>query len=518
MNRIHPSPLLASLLALALATTLPAARADERGELEALRGTTLNLIRLLVTEGVLTQDKANALIRQAEAEAAAAGERKPPTVRVPYVPQVVRDEIKEQIREEVIQQARSERWATPNTFPSWVNGVSLYGDVRFRYQRDGLDPANAPAVNFQNAGQNINNTTEDRNRLRVRGRIGLRAKVGETVEAGFGLATGTVGSTGSPNSTNNTLGDYFNRQTAGVDLAYVQWEPYYWLRMSGGRFHNPFLSSDMVWAPDLNFDGAAVSLRPRFTEAFGGNFTVGAFPLKENEPNPNNTRIRNKWLYGMQAALDYTFPAGSTMKGGLALYDYRDVEGIPNAGVAGTPQASLFDWTAPAFRQKGNSMVPISVFGAPTTLFGLASKYRIVNLTGEVDLAAYDPVRVTLLGDYARNIGFDRAEILRRTGADIAPQNAAWQARLQVGHRRIEREFDWFVFGGYRRIERDAVLDAFNDGDFNLGGTNAKGWFLGGGLGVARNAWIGLKYTSANQISGLPLAIDVFQLDFNAKF
>lgn len=510
-NSIRPTRSIAWLVALVLAAG--GARADERQEVDALRNATLNLIRLLVTEGVLTQDKANALLKQAEA--APGGERKSAPVRVPYVPEVVREQIKEQIREEVIQQARAERWAAPNTFPSWANGLTLSGDLRLRYQRDLLDPGNAPAVNFQLNGQNINNTTENRDRLRVRGRFALRAKLGETVEAGFGLSTGTVGSTGSPNSTNNTLGDSFNRQAAGVDLAYVQWEPYPWLRLGGGRIQNPFLSSDMLWAPDLRFDGALLSLRPQVSESLRGVLTVGAFPLKENEPSPLNTTIKNKWLYGAQAGLDYTFADGSLLRGGLALYDYQNIEGIPNTNPANTNQ---FDWTAPAFRQKGNTLFPINFFGNPP-LFGLASRYRIVNLTGQYDLARYTPLHLTLLADYARNIGFDREEIRNRTGGlDLTPQASAWQLRLQYGHKRIERELDWFAFAGYRRVGRDAVLDAFNDGDFYLGGTNAKGWFAGGGFGIARNAWFSVKYTSANQISGLPLAIDVLQVDLNARF
>jgi hypothetical protein len=355
--------------------------------------------------------------------------------------------------------------------------------------------------------------------MRLRGRLGLIAKLGDTVEAGLGVSTGTVGSTGNPVSTNNTLGDYLNRQAAGIDLAYMQWEPLYWLRLTGGRFRNPFLHSDLVWAPDLNFDGATMSLRPRFTEALQGIFTAGAFPLKDTEPSPTNTTIKNKWLYGAQAGFEYLPAGGSSLKAGVGLYDYNNVEGIPNSGVAGTPQASLFDWTAPSFRQKGNSMFPISVFGAPTTLYGLASKFRTVNLTGELDIARYYPIHVTLLGDYAKNVGFDRNEIFRRTGGlDLEPQVNAWQLRLQVGHKKIEREYDWFVFGGYRRIERDAVLDAFNDGDFHLGGTNAKGYVIGGSLGLFHNVSVSARWLSAREIVGDPYAVDVIQMDLNARF
>ena len=53
---------------------------------------------------------------------------------------------------------------------------------------------------------------------------------------------------------------------------------------------------------------------------------------------------------------------------------------------------------------------------------------------------------------------------------------------------------------------------------FFMGGTNHKGYTLHGLYGVAHNTWFGLRYNSYNQISGLPLAIDSVNLDFNARF
>jgi hypothetical protein len=506
---LRPEGALLVLLLLA-----PAAHADERSDLEQLRNTTVNLIKQMVSDGLMSQDKADALLKQVEA-IGASPEAAKPAVSVPYVPETVKKEMIDQIRKDVMEQARVERWAEPNAIPAWTRRISFDGDVRFRYQQDLFDPNNAPAALFQAFGQNINNTTEDRSRLRLRARINARARVADTVDAGFGLATGTTGSTGSPNSTNNTLGDSFNRESAGINLAYVRWAPTEWLRMVGGRFENPFLTSDLIWAPDLSFDGVAVSLLPKIDPGTIGVITVGAFPLKETEPNPSNGTIKNKWLYAAQVGVNYRWTSTATLKLGVALYDYKNIEGIPNTDPANPNQ---FDWTAPQFRQKGNTLFPINLAGNPP-LFGLASKFRISSSIAELDLAQYDPVHVTLLGDYAVNHGFDRGEIFQRTGGlDVEPRVTAWQLRAQVGYRTIERRGDWFAFGGYKLLQRDSVLDAFNDGDFYLGGTNAKGWFLGGGWGVDRNAWIGAKYTTANQIDGPPLAIDVFMIDFNASF
>jgi len=77
---------------------------------------------------------------------------------------------------------------------------------------------------------------------------------------------------------------------------------------------------------------------------------------------------------------------------------------------------------------------------------------------------------------------------------------------------------DWQVSLGYKRVEADAVLDGFNDSDFHLGGTDTKGWLLGANYGIDKNAWLSARYFSADSITGLPLAIDVLLLDFNAKF
>jgi hypothetical protein len=157
----------------------------------------------------------------------------------------------------------------------------------------------------------------------------------------------------------------------------------------------------------------------------------------------------------------------------------------------------------------------------------LAPKYRMLNIGGEFDFARFDPVFVKVAADYVRNIGFDRAEIRARTGLDLAPEVTGYQARLTVGRDAIRALHDWQVFVGYRYVERDATLDAFTDSDFYLGGTNTRGYFLGGFYGLDRNAYLRVRYLSGNEITPLrdpltsvayPLAIDVFQADVNVRF
>ena len=70
----------------------------------------------------------------------------------------------------------------------------------------------------------------------------------------------------------------------------------------------------------------------------------------------------------------------------------------------------------------------------------------------------------------------------------------------------------------YKYLEADAVVDAFADSDFHLGGTDAKGWIVEYSRGIDENVWLTFKYLSASEITELPFNVDVLQLDVNAKF
>jgi hypothetical protein len=209
---------------------------------------------------------------------------------------------------------------------------------------------------------------------------------------------------------------------------------------------------------------------------------------------------------------DQKLRADSKFKLGLAYYDFQHVEGVTN------DQAFPTDKTfAPSFVQKGNSMFNLNPNGSPP-VFGLASRFRELDVTGQFDLGYFDPTRLVLTVDMARNIGFDRQEILQRTGLDLEPRTKASMIRLTAGANTIERKGDWQIYGGFKRVERDAVLDAFNDPDFHLGGTDTKGWILGAAIGIGNRTSVKVRYYSADEIDGAPLAIDVLQIDLSVKF
>lgn len=513
----------AFVLLAALISTGGTAWGDEREDLEIIRQTTINLINALVEKGVLTKEAAQTLVKQAEvgarqkvAATQVANER---VVRVPYVPESVKREIREQIKQEVVTQAKTERWGDVNAVPEWVERLKWDGDIRLRYQTDRYSQSNLipPVIDAYYGLAPDATTTENRDRLRVRARLGLTTKISDMVSGGIRLATGN---TSEPVSTNQTLGNSANKYSFLVDQVYLKLEPLepqqaqgpyntFGLSFIGGKIPNPWLSTDLVWDPDINFEGVAGNGTYRFNEHGSVYLTAGAFPLQDVSPSTVN-KAQNKWLYGAQAGLDLVAQNGSKARFGVALYDYQHVEGIPETD----PAVFYYAATAPQFRQKGNSIFQDVYSNA----YKLAPKFRELNLTAQLDLANFDPMHVLLTGDYVRNIGFDQNEILTRTGILYEKKNVGYQLQAAFGRPKVQNRGEWQAFVGYRYLQRDAVLDAFTDSDFHLGGTDTKGYYIGASYGIDRNSWLSLKWMSADSIDGPAFGIDVLQVDLNAKF
>lgn len=534
----HPRRGRSAALAAALLLATTPVLADERTDLETLRATVTGLIGALVDQGVLSRDAANAMIKKAEANAAASVAAKAPApaapgeVRVTYVPQFVKDEIRAQVRDElraevakdVIDRARQEQWGVPAALPEWISRIKFKADLRLREQSDRFADGNAQFAYFDflqinNAGglaaagaNGLLNTTQDRDRFRARVRLGADLTIADSLLAGVRMTTGNAT---DPVSTNQTLGTYGARYQTQLDQAFVRYQaagdtP--WLTAWGGRFDNPWLSTDLVWDADLGFEGVAGTLRHDFAgkgPARGVFLTAGAFPLQEEELTSHD-----KWLFGGQAGFDFGFADQSRLKAGLAYYAYSNITGERNA-----LDGIQFDYTAPKFLQKGNTLYDIRNDTNPSTQrFALAADYKLLDLTVQYDLARFAPYHVILTGDFVRNIGFDKQAVAARIGGPIDAKVNGYQFLASVGAPQVLAAGQWRVFGGYKHLERDAVLDAFTDSDFHLGGTDAKGWLMGGDYGLARNTWLTLRYLTADEIDGPPLGIDVLQLDLNTRF
>lgn len=522
--------------------------ADDRESLETLRETTLNLIDELVEQGIFSREKADAMVKAAQAKAAKTASREKPKgsapVRVQYVPETVKNEIRDQLRQEVLAQAKAERWAEPNAVPSWLDRIKWEGDIRVRYQLDDYAKSNTEALDYILAAAGSNptgsevtraagflgnngsaataNTKDDRDRYRLRARLGILAKVSDDWSGGVRLATGNAT---DRVSTNQTMGQDFNKYQLMVDRAYLKYEPVEWLSATGGRIPNPWFSTDLVWDEDLNFEGFAATIKPSFADGdFRPFLTLGAFPLREDSPPTRS----NRWMRGVQAGAKWNFAQNSRLTVGLSMYDFEKLEArVENDTdyLVGSAKYGQYEYGS-GLRQKGNTLFRTNAISdTSATIWGLASKFRPVNVTASLDLAHFDPVHVVLTADYVKNTAFDRNEIQRRTGVKLTDgKDYGYLVKLAVGMPKLEKQHDWQASFAYRYLGSDATVDAFTDSDFGLGGTNLKGYQLGLNYAVDQNAWLSLRWMSAESIESFSLdpahrfGVDLLQADVNVRF
>jgi hypothetical protein len=569
-------------LCLALAMALPLAHADEKRELEQLRATTLGLIDALVSQGLLSRERADALLKQAAAPAAApvAAAPAPNVIRVPYVSETLRAQIRDEIKNEVLSTAREENWADARQTPEWTKGLTVEGDLRVRWQAEnfarpsyGVDsttgqllgvpclnvggnlPAECYRVQRDSPAWNpdVTNTTTNRERLTLRARLGVAVKVSDDLGAGIRLSTGT---TSGPTSASQTLGSGFNKSSLVLDRAFIRWEPRYNLRLLAGRMGNPFYGSDLLWPDDLGFDGVALQGELNLASGVYGFATAGAFPLEEF-----NTDRRDKWLFGLQAGIDTAIGNATNARIALGAYQFRNVEGVRETELplaSSNPRAATQPYLSSQYpttvRLKGNTLINLCPLtsesnanaAAPCTnggpVWGLASKFLPINLTTGVTFKQFDPVELGLNLDWVHNSGFDLADIRRRAGTaaveNLADKTNGLQLRATLGMPKLANRGDWTAFAALRKFERDAWMDGFTDTSWHLGGTNYKGWQLGGSYAFDRRSTIGLRLTSTRNLddgvrvpvdaanptvltgtlSSATLKIDLLQIDLNTRF
>jgi len=395
-----------------LAPPPPLAEEDEDDEPGMAESIAVNLVKRMVERGLLTEDDASGLFKQAELDVAKEREKRRARraaaqearafaeqtgttpgegekIRVTYVPEVVKEELRQQIKQEILGDVKKE--ITPTILPEWVDAWHPFVDFRLRYEYDSFPAGNAadgsfPNFNLINTGPPYDqanaagqfapqfNVDQDRQRVRLRLRLGTEVELGEGFSLGVRLGTGdsnnpvsgnqSLGSTSTgPGGNFNQQGGQFAKYAIWLDRAFLRWEPVDSFSFTVGRFDNPFFSTVAVWSEDIGFDGVVLQAKHEFAESGMAPFlTLGTFPIFNTDLHfasnqPAKFESRDKWLHAGQVGVDWKISRDWHVKAAAAYYYFQNIEGrlstryIPlNAEDQGDT-----DHTRPSFAQRGNS-------------------------------------------------------------------------------------------------------------------------------------------------------------------
>ena len=571
---LHRTALGGLLLAACLAAP-HAARADADADDKIAK-----LLDLLVQKKIVSSRQAHELLRQTEAgptprhvrggAPAEAGDvpAKPGQIRVTYVPQFVRRQIADEVRAQVMTEAQQEGWSVPSVVPDWTRRFKLYGDLRARYERDSFDKGNynqfinyasinnGAAFDVANFGQGTNtvgnppflNTTQDRDRPRIRARVGVEALIDDTLSADIRVSTGSDNGPVTPNQTLGQPGD-FGKPNAYIDRAYFTYKPFRDFTAYVGRENNPFFTTDLIFYSELGFDGISASYTPKLTDTVSSFVAGGVFPILNSAFDLSTTSDQkspstNAYLLAIQGGAKWQARRDLAATFAVGFFDFDGVQGAvssPCQEQVGSVFNCSTDSTRFPFQQFGNSVYAIRNFDiaqqrsntpVQPEFFGLASRFAVLDVHPRIDITSYHPLDIMLEGEYLKNLAYDRAAILGHGPASylLGPVNnignngqyqsgdTAYLLKGTFGYPIIHKLYEWNVTAAYKYLETDATLDSINDADFHLGGTNAKGYILTGSLGVAKDTFLSLRYFSSQVISGPPDGNQVVQLDLQTSF
>ena len=420
------------------------------------------------------------------------------------------------------------------------------------------------------------NTDQNRNRYRMLVRLGTGIELGDNFSAGLRMATGD---NNSPVTANQSIGlasqgqgGQFSKYAIWLDRAFIRYDiggggpesgllavgaPYsmvgpgqttsaagatFWV----GRFDNPFFSTPIIFDNDLGFDGAALRLTYNYNDVFLPSVVAGAFPVFNTDLNFSSNQAEkypsyDKYLFAIQGGTQVNLTRNWSTQVAAAYYSFYNIEGQFSSPYTqySEDDAGDTDNSRPSFAQKGNTYRTLrNVVPPPGSsellmdyqYFGLATPFQNLALTGKLSYDGWDPITVSLIAEFVRNLAFNSSSInevavnnlsvddnLESDGTFEGSANA-WLVDIEAGHAELDKLGAWQLSFGYRYIGSDAVVDGFNDSDFGLGGTNMKGFTVAGRLALTPNVYLGLRWYGSESIAGPQYDMNIFQVDLGAKF
>ena len=406
---------------------------------------------------------------------------------------------------------------------SAVSELKLYGDLRLRYQYESKDAQLLPQ---NGGGANVSQSSRWRYRLRLNADF----KLGEHVYGGVELATNS--DSDSPNqSFENGFADY----NIFISKAYMGWKPTDWLTITGGKFSNPFYSTELTWDPDINPTGVAEVIafhKLVAGEPSSGGYSKDGKSVKEVAPaelpwelslvagqfifdnnseasGPDNDSSSDAYLFQTQLVGSYKFGGTKvTVAPGWLTYVNGSLDGVQNS----------------------NS------FNDNALVSGATRNLNLLLAPGDISFNA-GGLKTKIFWDFSYNIDGDgRVQDIYRLANNVgAPQHTteddfAYLIGVQVGENK--KGGDWSFLANWRQVGLGAVDPNLNDSDWALSELNTRGFeasvsynFTDFAVGTVtysyawnlRDSLTGGEVTGGNAIGDSNDA-QILQVDLSVKF
>jgi hypothetical protein len=352
-----------------------------------------------------------------------------------------------------------------------------------------------------------------RNRARLRVRFGVDGRLNENFMGGFALATGSLGDL---TSANESLTNFFERKTIGLDRGYITFNPVAarWLSLTGGKFAYTWARTSLTLDPDINPEGFNQKFSWDLKTPFLKNFTVQGMQLLYNEVAKGDDSFA---LGGNMSAAFQLGPLTTTPS--FTLIDWGFPDAMLNASAfatqattSGTPPIQIPGEGPGCATGSGLPSVPpcaIASNGMTNSTFVDAKGQRhflsgfeyadfILNSQLETGLSRF-PLNLVL--EYENNLkaASHPLDSKGKVITSIGSQNQAYLGEISIGQIKSKNDLQ---FGyGFWRSGQDSILATFSESE-QRAATNIiehhifASWRVRSNVVAAYNAWIGRTLNS----------------------
>ena len=388
-----------------------------------------------------------------------------------------------------------------STLKTAVAKYTWNADLRYRYELIQDEPAT-----------NIDASSRQRDRVRMR--LGVTGKPADGLTAKFQVSTVNTGDD-NPRSTNQTLGEAWNRKTLGIDQAYVDWKANANVNLIVGKQAQPWTrTASYFWDGDLTPEGATL----KYTS---GPWSAGLYYDWLSERSANNTlTVDNAGLRTDSKMVGAQFTGKQSVgkvnfTGAVGYFDVRHVKGeVAAAGTGCTVNPAI------SGSSNGNTTITASyptATGGSVSCTVLASDFNILNVLLQAD-TTIGRFPFSAFVDYMQN---DGAEINSVAGKKLDTAIA-----YGFTFNRAAAAKTWEIGYVYQTVEKDAIFGQFHDSDYDGGVTDGEGgvlkaayvpvagWTVNGTYFMNKRFIDGVAATS----TGRKRSYDRLQLDLNYRF